>query len=128
MPKHLKILAITEPRPLSDEQTLRQLAEETIAVVGMRPLLDPQVANVEIEINKLGQEPFEDEGGISVMQMLSTSHLALHTWPLRCEIHFEIYSCREFSQEEVLKVFAKYVRVRKIKISDVSASCDWDPG
>lgn len=101
--KHLKVLGKGENcSVLADAPSLQRLVADLVETVGMQLLGRPQVHEVATDIRKLGREPFEDEGGISVLACLSTSHVAIHTWPLRGEFHLDIYSCREFSAENVL--------------------------
>jgi len=101
--KHLKVLGKGgNSASLADARCLQYLVEDLVETVGMQLLGDPQVHEVEVDIRKLGREPFEDEGGVSVLACLSTSHVALHTWPLRGEFHLDIYSCREFEAGPVL--------------------------
>ena len=73
---------------------------------------------VEEDIAKLGREPFEDEGGISVLACLSTSHIAIHTWPLRCEFHLDIYSCREFDKEAFIKTLKEHFPNSHVEATD----------
>jgi len=126
MPKHLKILAKSNSDKLNDHNLLETMVNELIKAVGMRPLGDALIVDVPLEIAKLDSEIFEDEGGISIIRMLSTSHIALHAWPLREEIHIELYSCREYAQEDFLRAIAKYLPISKAKISDLTESCEWD--
>jgi S-adenosylmethionine/arginine decarboxylase-like enzyme len=125
MAKHVKILGISHPSKLSNEPLLKDLVEDIIRAIGMRPLADPLLVNVPLEIEKLGQEPFEDEGGISVLRLLSTSHIAMHTWPLRNEFHLDIYSCREFAPEVVYEILHACLELQKVKLTDCSDGCDW---
>jgi len=39
----------------------------------------------------------EDEGGWSIIAPITTSHMAIHTWPLRGAFMLDIFSCRPFS-------------------------------
>ena len=125
MAKHIKILGKTYSDTISDETLLKYLVEEIITSIDMRPLAQPLCVNVPLEIDKLGAVPFEDEGGISVIRMLSTSHISLHCWPLRNEFHLDIYSCREFNPEKILVVLTKYMSIFKSKITDCSHGCEW---
>ena len=125
MAKHIKVLGKTPSDTISDESLLKYMVEDIIETIGMRPLNLPLCVNVPLAIQKLGKEPFEDEGGISVIRMLSTSHIAIHTWPLRNEFHLDIYSCREFNPEKVMMVLQNYMTVMKTKITDCSHGCEW---
>ncbi len=125
MAKHIKILGISDPSRLANESLLTDVIEDIIAAIGMRPLDKPLAVNVPLAIEKLGQEPFEDEGGISVLRLLSTSHIAIHTWPLRSEFHLDVYSCREFAPEVVYEMLDNYLGLERCKLTDCSDGCEW---
>lgn len=127
--KHLKILGIGNEKILADEQAIYDFMLKLITLVGMRSLGKPTVHNVPLEIEKLGKEPFEDEGGITTQVVgyhtLSTSHTAIHTWPLRKEFHLDIYSCKNFDAEKIEKFTKKYFKCEKIKITDLTKYTEW---
>jgi S-adenosylmethionine/arginine decarboxylase-like enzyme len=123
--KHLKILGKGDPVRLGDAGLIRQFITDLVHRVGMQPLGEPLVHDVPVEIEKLGREPFEDEGGISVLCCLSTSHVAIHTWPLRNEFHLDLYSCRFYDRDEVLSFLRDVFHVERTKVTDVTEGCDW---
>jgi S-adenosylmethionine/arginine decarboxylase-like enzyme len=75
--------------------------------IGMRTLFGPVSVDVPIEISKLGSTPYEDEGGVTGIVVLSTSHCAIHTWPLQNKAVLDVYSCRSFDLETVEKEIQK---------------------
>jgi S-adenosylmethionine/arginine decarboxylase-like enzyme len=125
MAKHIKILGISDAHRLAQQQLLLEMVEDMIKSIGMRPLEQPLIVDVPLAIEKLNQEPFEDEGGISILRLLSTSHVALHTWPLRSEFHLDVYSCREFAPEVVYKMLDVYLGITRMKLTDCSHGCEW---
>ena len=126
--KHLKVLASRCcPGPLSSAETLAQIIAALVETVGMTLLGPPSVHEVELDIRKLGRQPFEDEGGISVQAAgkekasaeaetealiaygcLSTSHVAIHCWPLRGQYHLDLYSCRPYDARPVLEALTRF--------------------
>lgn len=56
--------------------------------------VDPEVLE---RVKRTGQ--FEDEGGITGFQVISTSHMALHAWPLQSFFSLDAFSCKEFNHE-----------------------------
>lgn len=129
MAKHIKILGRGDASLLSDPDAVRTFIKITIDKLGMRPLGEPTVHDVALDILKLGQEPFDDEGGISVQLVgygtLSTSHLAIHTWPLRSEFHMDIYSCREFDMVALADFAGDFFRCKEMRTTDLSSACEW---
>ena len=126
MAKQLKVLGLSSAERLSDEVLLTEFVNALIEALGMRPLCEPLIANVPLEVEKLGAVPFEDEGGISVIRMLSTSHIAIHCFPLRHEFYLDIYSCREFNTQWIAKVLDDYLLPRRIQITDLTYACEWN--
>lgn len=96
-----------------------------IDVLGMRILGEPHMYEVETEIEKLGKEPFEDEGGVTGVCVLSTSHCSIHTWPLRPFFVMDVYSCRDFDTAEVERFLADRLGGYDLQVTDVSAALDY---
>ena len=71
----------------------------------MVPLKESSVY-VPIELERLGKEPRDDEGGSSAVLILSTSHAAIHGWPARHPDYgyfsCQVSSCREFEPARVI--------------------------
>lgn len=72
-----------------------ELLDRLVYLIGMQPI-GKMVKDVPLEVGKLGREVFEDEGGVTGVVVLSTSHCAIHTWPLRGSASLDVYSCRKF--------------------------------
>jgi len=127
---HLKVLGLGDPKRLGDPNFIRQFCLDLIDRVGMTPLGEPRIHDVPLEIEKLNREPFEDEGGVTAQIVgygtLSTSHLAMHTWPLRNEFHMDLYSCREFDKQDVLGFIADALRCEIIQDNDLTKYCRWE--
>ena len=133
MAKHLKILGKGSPELLGSTDAVRKFIVSLIEHLGMRPLGEPTVHDVALDITKLGKEPFEDEGGctaqlagIVAYDTLSTSHCAIHSFPLRSEFHLDIYSCRNFDADFVSKFVSLYFDCYRVKITDLTYATEWD--
>lgn len=106
--RHIKVLGRGDAAKLSDPVVVGGFVRELVARLEMRLLGEPQVHEVEQDIRKLGVEPFEDEGGVTAVGVLSTSHVAIHTWPLREATPsqemfvLDVYSCRSFKDDVVI--------------------------
>jgi len=128
--KHLKVLGRGDPNRLANDTIVRQLVTDLVCKVGMQPLGDPTIHNVPVEIAKLGREPFEDEGGVTAQlcgfHTLSTSHVAVHTWPARGEFHLDLYSCREFEQNGIGEFIKEVLHAERMIVTDLTFACEWD--
>lgn len=125
--KHVKILGRQACAALLDSPgAITQLVRGVIKAVGMTLLGQPQLHQVELDVCKLGREPFQDEGGITCLACLSTSHVAIHTWPLRGEFHFDLYSCRPFDLRALVSLVQEALDVKELKVSDLSPATEWE--
>ena len=70
----------------------------------------------------MGMNPFEDEGGISGISVLSTSHVSIHTWPLRSHAVLDVYSCREYDARIVVKLIKQFFQATGIHLHELSFS------
>jgi len=123
--RHIKVLGRGSPSRLGDVNAVEGMLRELIDVLGMRLLGEPHLYEVETEIEKLGKEPFEDEGGVTGICVLSTSHCSIHTWPLRPFFVMDVYSCRDFASEEVERFLIDRLGAYDLQVTDVSAALDY---
>lgn len=123
--RHIKVLGRGTPSRMGDAKTVENMLVDLIDVLGMRILDKAHMYEVETEIAKLGVEPFEDEGGVTGVCVLSTSHCSIHTWPLRPFFVMDVYSCRDFDAAAVEKLLTERLGAYDIQVTDVSASLDY---
>jgi S-adenosylmethionine decarboxylase len=123
--RHIKVLGRGSPSRLADAKTVETMLFDLIDVLGMRMLGEPRMFEVEAEIEKLGKVPFEDEGGVTGVCVLSTSHCSIHTWPLRPFFVMDVYSCRDFDAMDVERFLATRLGAYDLQVTDVSASLEY---
>src|SRR5207248_6393284 len=70
--RHIKVLGRGSPALLGDASNVKKTLEDLVDLLGMRLLGQPHMYEVECEIEKMGVEPFEDEGGVTGVCVLST--------------------------------------------------------
>ena len=95
---------------LGDSEALKTFLLTLVDAIKMQPLWVAAV-DVEVEIAKLDRDPFEDEGGASATCVLSTSHAAIHGWPMRDPLEddggyftLQVVSCRDFDCNLVMEL------------------------
>ena len=120
--RHIKVLGRGSATKLGDAKTVEKMLIDLIDVLGMRLLDRAHMYEVETEIEKLGKEPFEDEGGVTGVCVLSTSHCSIHTWPLRPFFVMDVYSCRDFDTAAVERFLSERLGAYDLQVTDVSAS------
>ena len=118
--RHIKILGRGSAALIGDARTVEDMLRTLIDVLGMRILDRPHMYEVETEIAKLGVEPFEDEGGVTGVCVLSTSHCSIHTWPLRPFFVMDVYSCRDFDVADIETHLHRSLKAYDLQITDVS--------
>jgi len=127
MGRHIKVLGRGDATRLGSAKTVESALRELVDLLGMRLLGAPHLYEVETEIAKLGVEPFEDEGGVTGICVLSTSHCSIHTWPLRPFFVMDVYSCRDFEPAHVEQHLAKALGAYDVQVTDVSFALEYDP-
>lgn len=80
-------------------------------------IINKTSSHIKVDVQKLGREPFEDEGGYSFLALISTSHIALHVWPERKAFMLDVVSCRQFSQAELQSMLLQKLKVKSINLS-----------
>jgi len=83
-------------RLISDEKYLRRLVKEAIKIANMHL--------VELKSWKF----FSKKGGVSVIALITESHVAVHTWPGYQYATVDVYTCGRESQPE--KAFEHIVK------------------
>jgi S-adenosylmethionine/arginine decarboxylase-like enzyme len=125
--RHVKVLGRGAAALLADAVNVEATLRELIEILGMRLLGTPHLYEVETEIAKLGVEPFEDEGGVTGVCVLSTSHCTIHTWPLRPFFVMDVYSCRDFDPAQVEAHLARKLGAYDLQLTDLSFSLEYEP-
>src|SRR5215813_14181780 len=123
--RHIKVLGRGNAALLGDASNIETMLRDLIGILGMRILGEPHMYEVETEIAKLGVEPFEDEGGVTGVCVLSTSHCSIHTWPLRPFFVMDVYSCRDFDARRVEAHLADKLGAYHLQVTDVSAALEY---
>ena len=119
---HYKFLFIGDRKKLGDVELVKKFVGELIPAIRMTLLGEVHAYSVPIELAKASLECEEDEGGVTCVGVLSTSHVAIHTWPERSYAVLDVYSCREFDSDTVLwRTMATFaVRHNQIFVSNLS--------
>jgi S-adenosylmethionine/arginine decarboxylase-like enzyme len=87
--------SVHDPDLLRDMDQVQRLVLAAIGKAGMQ-LINLTVSNIKLDLAKLNKPVFDDEGGISIGALISTSHCYLHVWPERGRFMFDLVSCRPF--------------------------------
>ena len=94
--KHLIIRAEVN-RPITSEKELKRWLRKLVKKIDMNIIKGPYTAYVSQEGNR----------GVTGVVMIETSHIAIHIWDEQSPalVQCDVYSCAEFSSNEVLSEF-----------------------
>jgi S-adenosylmethionine decarboxylase proenzyme len=76
----------------------------------MHELLEYICAKYDFTILTKSQHKFEPQG-LTILYMLSESHISIHTFPEKQYLAFDIYTCRDYDDDQVyMDIYDKLVR------------------
>jgi len=107
--RHLVVDGRADADLLRDRDHLERVLRNVAAVARME-VVDLRLYVVPEIPEKVGRIPFEDSGGVTGYAVLTTSHAAIHTFPLSGEYRFDLYSCKDFDPELVERLLVEHLR------------------
>ena len=99
MPAHKHLIIRAEVnRPITSEKEIKKWLRNLVKKIDMNIIKGPYASYVSKEGNR----------GITGIVMIETSHIAIHVWDEQTPslVQCDVYSCAEFSSNEVLIEFA----------------------
>jgi S-adenosylmethionine decarboxylase len=81
---------------------------DLVKVLDMQLIWGPKFKSVKIEPKRLTGDVFQDEGGISGVCMIGTSHISIHVWPLRRHFSMDVFSCKTFDEAKAKETIEKH--------------------
>lgn len=112
---HVVMDAYVADASVFTREKLESLFTKLVAALDMKPLDKAAVYEVEVDpqvyerVQKTGK--FEDEGGITSFQVISTSHMSLHAWPLQSFFSLDAFSCKDFDSNLALSIIRESLGV-----------------
>ena len=109
MPQHKHLIIRAEVnRPPKSEKEIKQWLRKIVNKIDMKIIKGPYASYVTKEGNR----------GVTGVVMIETSHIAIHVWDETTPalIQCDVYSCAEFSSNEVL---AEFLDMEVIKINHI---------
>lgn len=83
------------PKLLESEELIYHLLDHYPSQIGMTKVAPPHV------FKYIGSKP--EDWGISGFVLIAESHISIHTFPERCYVNIDVFSCKEFDPEQVIK-------------------------
>ena len=109
MPKHKHLIIRADvKRPPKTEKEIKQWLRKLVKKIDMKIIKGPYASYVSKEGNR----------GITGVVMIETSHIAVHVWDETTPalVQCDVYSCAEFSSNEVL---AEFIDMEVTKIDHI---------
>lgn len=112
---HITMDAYVDDPSVFTRERLQDLFGKLITALEMKALDKAMVYEVPCDpkvlerVKKTGK--FEDEGGITSIQVISTSHLSLHAWPLQNFFSLDAFSCKDFNADLALSIIRETLGV-----------------
>ena len=75
---------------------------------GIKRIMDNICEKYEFQILNKIEHKFEPQG-LSIIYLLSESHMTIHTFPERNYIAFDLYTCRNYPNNDVYTEIHKYI-------------------
>jgi S-adenosylmethionine/arginine decarboxylase-like enzyme len=112
---HITMDAYVRDPAVFTRERLESLFGSLIAALEMKALDKAMVYEVPCDPKVLERVKrtgvFEDEGGITSIQVISTSHLSLHAWPLQNFFSLDAFSCKNFNADLALSIIRETLAV-----------------
>lgn len=111
---------VADPSVFTREK-IEGLFAQIISALEMKALDKPQVYEVPVDpavlqrVQQTGQ--FEEEGGITAIVVISTSHLSIHCWPLQKFFSLDAFSCKDFNADLAFSIIRETLGVEKANTS-----------
>ena len=98
-----------DPDQLADENVVRAILDLYPEAMGMTKIAPPTV------VRYRGTKP--EDWGVSGYVMIAESHISLHTFPERCLIWADIFSCKDFDPAHVVDDLKRRFSLRDMQVN-----------
>jgi S-adenosylmethionine decarboxylase len=98
-----------DPDQLADENVVRVILDRYPQEMGMTKIAPPTVVRYK------GTKP--EDWGVSGYVMIAESHISLHTFPERCLIWVDIFSCRAFDAAPIVDDLRRRFALREMQVN-----------
>jgi S-adenosylmethionine decarboxylase len=96
---------------LANEALLRRVLDEYPDRIGMEKVSPAFLRDIKTS------SPLDD--GMSGFVIIATSHVSLHAWPCYGMVNIDVFSCEEFSPEEVVRFAVEMFQARDVELHTV---------
>jgi len=101
---------------LQSEEHIYQLLDQYPAEIGMNKIAPPRV------FRYVGAKP--EEWGISGFVLIAESHISIHTFVEQRYVNIDVFSCKDFDAEQVIRDLTDRLGLTKLKTHLLSRSAE----
>ena len=94
-------------KTLESKDLIYELLDHYPSQIGMTKVEPPRV------FKYIGSKP--EDWGISGFVLIAESHISIHTFPERCYVNIDIFSCKDFDSEQAIKELKDRFEFTEIK-------------
>lgn len=98
-----------DPEQLADENVVRAILDQYPQELGMTKIAPPTVTRYK------GAKP--EDWGVSGYVLIAESHISLHTFPERCLVWADIFSCKGFDAAPVVDDLRRRFGLREMQVN-----------
>lgn len=109
---------VTQPIHLDEPRYVERFFHRLIERIGMKPLTAPMSIVIPPEQGNVN-DPTADDGGMTTQCIISTSHIAYHSWPLQRRFRLVVDSCKDYSATTVVQTLCEWFPVNKLSLQDI---------
>jgi S-adenosylmethionine decarboxylase len=92
---------------LESEELVYQFLDDYPAQIGMTKVAPPHV------FKYIGSKP--QDWGISGLVIIAESHISIHTFPERCYVNIDVFSCKDFDAEQAIQDVQAKLELTKLR-------------
>lgn len=108
-----------DPDQLADENEVRAILDRYPEEMGMTKIAPPTV------VRYRGTKP--EDWGVSGYVMIAESHISLHTFPERCLIWADIFSCKAFDAAPIVDDLRRRFGLREMQVNMLERGLEAPP-
>lgn len=113
---HLIFDGYVKDASVFNSEKLTAVFKQLADALEMQIIMGPEFLEVELDPSKLQSDVFQDEGGITGMCVISTSHMSIHCWPLRKCFSMDVFSCKNFKSDVAKALIKEALSVEEVNV------------
>lgn len=109
---------VADAAHLAEPSYVEEFLRVLTARIHMKPLTAPMSVTVQPDPANVG-DPHADDGGMTTQVIISTSHIAYHSWPLQKRFRIVVDSCKDYNVATFQRSLHEWFPVNGISIQNL---------